>query len=510
MNLTKRQRSVILTFLVSFFPNLILIFLGFIKTQLIISQLGSEVNGLYQVIIQFSSFVMLANLGLDSIYRVTYYKFIEEKDYKSVSEIYNYSRKYFKLVTFVMIILTVILSLYLPTFVGQKTNVILLILAMAFFCIPCIIDCFSGSEIALLGSRQRAYIYKSIYNVDYTIRLIISIVILSKFKNFYLFILTDSIIYSFFRLLSYMLIKRDNNKILTEESYTLKKPLKIGKYLIFNKVNRLVFSNTDTLILSKTTGLYTVSIYNSYIYIINALISILSSISDSFLNALGSLLNSKEKYAEYVVKQVLIFISFLGVCIIPNIFLGMNAFVYRVWLQNDLYKLTIFLETAYTFYFIIYILRTPLEVLENSYGLYKETYKINLIEALLNLSISLFLVTKLKMLGIILGSVIAMCFSLIAKEIVVLRKLQFDYVDFAKVLIKILVIICTELILVAIIKQYLIMNDVLVWIFVMTITVLLSTIVNFIIFTFTFQEFRDIFNMCINFVKNKSLTKEES
>ena len=503
MILTKRQKSVALTFAVSFFPNIVLIVLGFVKTKLIISLLGSDINGLYQVIIQFSSFVMLANLGLDSIYRVTYYKFIEEKDYASITEIHNYSKKYFKLVTIVMLVLTIVLSLYLPVFSERNSEVMLLILSMAFFCIPRVIDCFSGSEIALLESRQKIYIYKLIYNIDYILRLIISVIVLYVFRNFYIFILLDSIIYAFFRLLSYIIIKRDNEYILIKEDKVCKEPLKIGKYLIFNKVNRLIFSNTDTLILTKATGLYTVSIYNSYIYIINSIISILSSISDSFINALGSLLNSSVGYAEYVVKQVFIVIPFFGICILPNIVLGMNVFVYNIWLNNDLYRLNSILEIVFATYFIIYMIRVPLEVLESSNGLYKETYKINFIEAIMNLTISLILVTKLEMLGVVLGSVLAMGFSLIAKEKIILKKLEFEYTSFLKMLFKIISIIIIEIMLLSIIKQYIVIQSLIAWITVMGITFILSLVLNLIIFTIAFQEFYDIIKIGIKFLRGK-------
>lgn len=70
-----------------------------------------------------------------------------------------------------------------------------------------------------------------------------------------------------------------------ERDYSFLKQL---KDLIFHKINGLIGSNIDVLIITYMLGLKAVAIYSTYNYIINMLKEILNKLSTSMLAIIGN------------------------------------------------------------------------------------------------------------------------------------------------------------------------------------------------------------------------------
>ncbi|MBR2829978.1 MAG: hypothetical protein IKE68_05480, partial [Solobacterium sp.] len=117
--MTERQRSSLLTVFASVIPNVFIMIFGALKTRAMISCLGSEVNGAYQIMVQLTSFVAFTNLGLDTAFRVNYYKMLAADDREKVSAVYRYSIRFFRRITMVMLGVAGIISLAALIFVSD-------------------------------------------------------------------------------------------------------------------------------------------------------------------------------------------------------------------------------------------------------------------------------------------------------------------------------------------------------------------------------------------------------
>ena len=76
-------------------PTIIIALLGLIKTKVFIEYLGSDMNGYYQFINQFISYLFLAEAGFTTAITYKLYKPIAKKDNEKISELYYGGLKIF-------------------------------------------------------------------------------------------------------------------------------------------------------------------------------------------------------------------------------------------------------------------------------------------------------------------------------------------------------------------------------------------------------------------------------
>ena len=97
--------------------QIVVIVYGFIVPKIIISNYGSEVNGLVASITQFLSYIALIEAGFGGIIQYLLYKPIAEKNYNKINDILAASKKFFTKVSFIFVIYIIILCFVYPLFI---------------------------------------------------------------------------------------------------------------------------------------------------------------------------------------------------------------------------------------------------------------------------------------------------------------------------------------------------------------------------------------------------------
>ena len=91
-----RTKRSILNFITSFFPWVIIALIGFPKIHLFISNYGSELNGLTQLIYQIFSYFGLAEMGFGAAISYKLYKLFVENDREKISSVFTGAVRIYK------------------------------------------------------------------------------------------------------------------------------------------------------------------------------------------------------------------------------------------------------------------------------------------------------------------------------------------------------------------------------------------------------------------------------
>lgn len=403
-----------LNIITSILPWIVLAVIGFVKIKFFINVFGSELNGFIQLITQIYGYLSLVEMGFGSAIIFKLYKPLANGDKSAVVKLFNGSKKIYKKIAIQLSTLGVVAAFIVPFFIQvdtlSRTKMIVIFLLFA-------IDYFTKYIFdlpyrTLLYADQKKYKANLIVNISLIIvKLVEMLLILSEIN--YLIILPIIIVLN---AISYVVFSNIVKKeypwlgITSEVDMTTRE---MSKDIMAHKISRIAFYGTDNIIISMTKGLglMVTSIYGSYNYIVVAIRNII----DLFLAAPMELLGNKfakeenskaeklQLYNEFIAATY-----FIGILTSAIFFISINKLV-EIWINKD-YVLDMFTMLMFSMY-IWYecIGRTNLTMIEAT-GKYKETKHIEIISVVVKIILSIILVKKLGIAGVVLSAVISLAF----------------------------------------------------------------------------------------------------
>ena len=186
-----------------------------------------------------------------------------------------------------------------------------------------------------------------------------------------------------------------------------------------------IHNNTDVVILTIFTSLKLVSVYSIYFLVINSLRGFILSISNAFAPILGRLIAQKNKEEatrafytyDFVISNVSAIVYGCCICLLPSfVMLYTNGI-------NDINYFEPGFSVILVFSGLISCIREPYMSVVSAAGRFKETARGAYIEAALNISISLLLVSRFKLEGIAIGTLSSMLFRMMYQMVYVKKNL---------------------------------------------------------------------------------------
>lgn len=409
MNKVKTLKLNIIT---SVLPWLFLAIIGFVKIRFFINIYGSELNGFIQLIAQIYGYISLVEMGFGAAITYKLYKPLMENDKKQVAKLYNGCRKIYTKVAKQMLVIGAVVGVILPFIVQfKRLEIYTMIIVFMLFAVDYLLKyIFDLPCRILLYADQKRYKANIIVNISSIVIKAIELLLIITAIN-YVFVLSAIIILNF---ISYLWIYK-----FTQKEYSWLKEYKevdintreMSKDVMAHKVSRIVFYGTDSIILSITSGLglAATSIYGSYNYIICVVRNILDLFLTSPLEMLGNKFAKKEQDVENNYKIYREFVKatyFIGIIISGVFFVSISNLV-GIWINKGyiLDSVTMLVFSAYIWYECVS--RTNLTMIEAN-GKYKETKMIEIIAVIVNIILSLILVRKFGIMGVVLATVIAL------------------------------------------------------------------------------------------------------
>lgn len=390
------------------------IIFGFIIPKLILSFFGSEVNGLVSSISKFLSYITLLEGGLTGVIMANLYQPLLNKNYKKVSAVIKTSNDFFKKLAIIFGIYALLLSIVYPVLFHVSFSYfyvfsLVIILSLSLF----IQYLFSISLRSLLNADKKGYIVSLSQSLMLIINIVLAIISIKIFPSIHvleliigLMYLTQPLVYQYFIKKYY---KLDGN------AFVDKNLLKSRWDGFAVNIAAFIHNCTDVSILTIFCNLKYVSIYSVYSLVTGGLKQTIIAISNGIVPTIGQLYYSNDKKElsdkfdiyEFVI-FVLVFLLFSvgGMLVVPFVMLYTKNINDANYYQ-PVFGIIILVAEAF------YLIKYPHLNLAYSANKYKEITKCCYMEALLNIVISLILVKKYKLIGIAIGTLIAMIYRMI-------------------------------------------------------------------------------------------------
>ena len=477
-----RKKKALKNIFSSLASQLVTVICGFIVPKLIISNYGSSVNGLINSITQFLTYIVLFESGFGPVVESILYKPIANKNKEEITKILNATSRFFRRISFIFIIYILILCVIYPMIINSNFDCVFTISLILIISSSLFAEYFFGMTFRIfLTADQKTYVVSLIKIVTTIINALLIIILVKLNYNIQIVKLVSSLIFILRPLLQMIYVKKHYDISIKEADNDYKIKQKWDG--LAQHIAAVIHGNTDIAILTIFSTLKEVSVYSVYDLVVKGLRNVVVSITGGVKASFGNLMakeNSKvlnEKFNVYeilVLTVTTIMFSSSMILIVPFI---------KVYTSN-------ITDTNYIrpLFGLIIIYSEYINSIKNVYGSlvlaaghFKETKKGAWLEAIVNLLISLILVFKYGIVGVAVGTLIAMFIRMIEfiyhfSNYVLQRKF---IVSFTKVTTSIIeTFICYFLI-----RNLIVYNvvDFFSWVVYAIIVVILSSIVVFII-----------------------------
>lgn len=408
MNNSKKSLKI---FIFGILSQAVTLLLGIIIPRLVIVSYGSEVNGLLSSIRQIFVYIALLEAGIGTASLQAMYAPMANADYACASQIMTATDRYFKRTGILYGLAVVLLALLYPVVIHVSlpywTVAVIIILQGASGVINYF---FQGKLAILLRVDGKSYITTNAATIVNVLTHIVQIsLLLSGFdviavQSAYFVIHLAQMIY-----LTWY-VKR-NYTWLDLHAVPDYSALKQSKFVIVHQISGLVFNNTDILLLTVFCDLRVVSVYSLYSLIFNCIANVIDTICSSVEFILGQAFHSDRKRflsLQEVYETYYLSISFAAFTITLVLFPSFMS-LYTSGIHDIQYvdKWLPYLFTA--LYVLMYARRTSSQII-NFAGHFQQTQWRSVIESAINLSVSILLVSKIGIYGVLIGTIAALLY----------------------------------------------------------------------------------------------------
>ena len=500
-----RTKKFIFNFLSSYFFYFILAALGFLKVRFFISGLGENLFALNQLYSNIFTYLTLSEAGVGIALISKLYKPLARNNNNEVNELYSEASYIFKRVAVLILALSLLFSFFVG-FLILDNNFDLLFLNVTFilFSLKSVIDYFFFAPRFVVEANQKNYkINFRLYSFR-IVEIIVEIILLSIGIN-YIFILVPSI---FIRIIQNVVVNKKIYKIypwLSKVRVVNKKIKKEMGHLFIHRVVSLIENNIDIVILSTFAGYAFVATYSIYNYFTKYINDTIAQIFNAIKNPIGEIINKTNlDKLKIELKNIQVIFSFLAIFVVVTMYYILSPFV-NIWVGSaySISNITLVLFLL-IFYYKITIRESM--IISDAIGLFKDTKWVVAVSAVINLILSLVLVSKFKINGVLFSTVISnyLC-NLVLLPIITYRNLKikinfwyyrYHLINFLTILLVIFVINLFNL------NKIFVTTSFIQWTFGSMIVAVITFVIVSSIFYFIHKSFRGIIVKIYKTIKN--------
>lgn len=405
------RRLLYLNTTTSIILQLVTVVCGFILPRMILVYFGSEVNGAIQSITQFLSAIMLAEFGVGQVIKSSLYKPLAENNLREVSEIVTSGARFFRKIGLILVAYVICLTFVYPKLVYSDFEVSFYVIMILILSLGTFAQYFLGLiDGLILNADQRGYIQNISQIIAVIINLIISVVLIKNNCGIQIVKLIASTTFVLRPIIVHIYVNKLYN-INRKISY-VEEPIKQKWNGIAQHISAFILGNTDIIVLTVFSSLSNVSVYAVYSMIITGIHNLYKSVTLGLHSLVGNLWARQEiekleelyGYIEVVLHMSIVFLfTCTGVLIIPFVRIYTNGVTDANYLQMEF---AILLIIAHAFEG----LKTIYNMMILGGGHYKQTQKCHIVAAILNFVLSIILVNICGLIGVAIGTLIAMVY----------------------------------------------------------------------------------------------------
>lgn len=409
-----RKKKLLFNSASSILYQFVTVICGFILPRFFLVYYGSEVNGLVSSITQFLGFISLAECGVGAVVQSTLYKPLADNDMQEVSKIVVSAERFFKRIAYILLAYTATLMIFYPLITLDSFEYLFTLILILVISISTFAQYYVGMTYKLLlNADQLGFIQYIIHSVTLILNTVSCIVLMKVGASIQIVKMVTSLIFVAQPvLITYIAKKRYT---IDHQIQFVGEPIKQKWNGLAQHIATVILGNTDTVVLTLLSTLENVSVYAVYHLVVNGVKQIIVSTTNGMQAMLGNMLARNERNAlndafdniEWLLHVLVTFVfSVTGVLIIPFVR------IYTAEITDAEYIVPVFAYLI-TLAQAAYCLRLPYNIMVLAAGHYKQTQMSAIIEAIINVVVSIVLVFHFGLVGVAIGTFVAMAYRTI-------------------------------------------------------------------------------------------------
>lgn len=396
----------------SFILQVMIFISGMILPQLIITHYGSKVYGLIASIQQFLGFITLGEMGIGAVIQFNLYKPLANRNWMEVSKILTAAKGFFNNLLKVLMVYILFLAVMLSLKMHADFDFLYTFTLVLSISISYIMQYYFGMTFRqLIDADQLSFVRVIPQIIQIFINLVACTVLITNNASIQVVKMVTSILYSLQPVVIYVYCKKHYKQIELNVNLS-SNPIQQKWNGIAQHIAATVLKDTDVVVLTLLGTLESVSVYAIYNLIISGIEVIIESTVNNFMSFFGELiarekqeeLRSQFSVFESLYRMILIIIYFcIGRLIVPFIT------VYTKEVTDTNYIVPTFALLLTTAHWL-YCARLPYHIIIKAAGHYKQTQNSAILEAVINIVVSVAMVHAYGIIGVAIGTMLAMLY----------------------------------------------------------------------------------------------------
>lgn len=393
--------------------SIVILITNFFLRSYFVKIYGSDLTGYYLLIVQLMGMLNLAELGVGTALTYILFKPLHDGSQSELREYYYITKRIYNVISLSILIIGVLLSAFLRKIVDADIPAEQLYIPWLIFVISTSLSYFYSSQSVLLTADQNVYLVKFLTGLAKSFTYLIQIALMIYGVSFWMVcsveLISSIMLIIFFNMaiknrypyLFNFQLSTDKNRIRVIKD-KIKKEI---KFTFIHKIAAVAVFNTDYLIISVFLGLSMITSFSSYLMLIQALGFIIAAVASPLGAFIGVTLHRHGLNKVVSVTSLFNSLFFITGAFCAYIFyLASTAFI-SLWMGPSiiLEQHTVLLLSINCF---VLVARTSFDATKIGLG-YMADIELPILEAVLNIILSLILVRFLDLDGVILGTIIS-------------------------------------------------------------------------------------------------------
>lgn len=387
---------------------------GFILPRLFLEYYGSNVNGLINSITQFLAFISFMELGVGAVVQSSLYKPLANHDWQQISMIAVSANKFFRRLAQIFVVYVIGLCIFYPLLVNQNFDYLFTSTLIIAISISLIAQYYFGIVNGLiLTADQRGYIQYNTQTITILLNTVVSTILIINGSTVQFVKLVTSFIFLARPFILQYYVKK-NYEINWAITYD-KEPIRQKWNGVAQHIAAIILDSTDIAVLTIFSTLANVSIYSIYFLIVKGVKTLFLSITNGIQSLIGELwarqdiskLQAVFSWTEWCIHTgTIFFFSCTAVLIVPFVQVYTSG-IHDADYTQPLFAFLLVWANA------MHCLRLPYNIMVLAAGHYRQTQGNYIIVASLNIIISIITVNFWGLIGVAIGTLIAMTYQTI-------------------------------------------------------------------------------------------------
>ena len=409
-----RKTKIIKNVVASFGLEIINILSGFIIPRLIILFYGSPANGLVNSIANFIGYVSLLQSGVGSVIKAALYKPLAENNRQQINNIIATLEHFFRKITVISVAYVAFLAVFFPLRMSGQFDAVFTASLVVIISFSTLAQYLWGMPYQLLlEADQKGYVYSCAQGAAVLLNTILSVVLIHQGCSLQLVKAVTALVF---------VARPIVIRWYAVRKYQIDRSGKVDLQLLKSRwdgfaqaIAFFVHSKTDVFVLTIFATLSDVSVYTVYAMILSAMATVVQAVDQAVGPAFGNMIAKKESVLNERFEVYRHLIHILATVIFGTGCITASRFVqvYTSSVTDYTYVKPLFgliiLSAEY-----IYCLRLPYNSVIYAAGKIKETRNPAIVEAMINVVLSIIMVHLWHMEGVAIATLTAMVYRTVS------------------------------------------------------------------------------------------------